>query len=129
MNDRIQNSSDTALETTIGNLLRYGVLISAVIVLIGGILLLIKNGMLTPHYDEFRLVPLSLRGIGGIMAQAFLLQPQGLIQFGLLLLIATPIARVLFSVFAFFRQRDYLYTAITLLVFLILMFSLFVKHI
>nr|MBN2278700.1 DUF1634 domain-containing protein [candidate division Zixibacteria bacterium] len=49
----------------------------------------------------------------------------GIIQLGLLFLIATPIARVFFSVFAFFRKRDYLYTLITLIVLIILLFSLF----
>ena len=34
-------------------------------------------------------------------------------QLGLLLLIATPIARVVFSIFGFMRQRDWLYVGVT----------------
>jgi uncharacterized membrane protein len=47
------------------------------------------------------------------------------IQLGLLLLIATSIARVGFSVFAFAIERDRLYAAITLVVLAVLFASLF----
>ena len=44
---------------------------------------------------------------------------------GLLLLIATPIARVALSLIAFARQRDRMYVCITTLVLGLLLFSLF----
>jgi len=47
-----------------------------------------------------------------------------LIQLGLLLLIATPVARVAFSVVAFAMQRDRLYVAVALIVLAVLMYSL-----
>jgi uncharacterized membrane protein len=46
------------------------------------------------------------------------------IQFGLLLLIATPVARVVFSAIAFAVERDKLYVAFTLTVLAILTYSL-----
>jgi uncharacterized membrane protein len=49
---------------------------------------------------------------------------RAIIQFGLLLLIATPIARVIFSAVAFAFERDYLYVAFTLAVLAILTYSL-----
>ena len=52
------------------------------------------------------------------------LQPRSLIQFGLLLLIATPIARVAFSVIAFAVERDRLYVAFTIVVLMVLVWSL-----
>jgi uncharacterized membrane protein len=39
-------------------------------------------------------------------------------------LIATPIARVMFSVYAFARQRDWLYVCFTLVVLALLVYSL-----
>jgi uncharacterized membrane protein len=45
-------------------------------------------------------------------------------QLGLLLLIATPVARVAFSVFAFALQRDRLYVVVTLAVLGVLAFSM-----
>jgi uncharacterized membrane protein len=50
---------------------------------------------------------------------------RGWIQLGLLLLIATPVARVAFSVYAFARQRDFLYVGVTLIVLTVLLFGLF----
>lgn len=49
---------------------------------------------------------------------------RALIQLGLLLLIATPVSRVAFSVFAFERQRDWTYVGITLAVLAVLVYSL-----
>ena len=59
-----------------------------------------------------------------IVQQATALSPLGLIQFGLLLLIATPVARVLFSVLGFALERDWLYVVVTLLVLALLIYTL-----
>jgi uncharacterized membrane protein len=121
--------SDERIEQVIGNLLRLGVLISALVVLIGGVFYLydeggnpappeaLKNG--TP--GQFRRVLDAARDVRE-------LPRKGLIEFGLLLLIATPIARVVFSVVAFAAQRDHVYVFITLLVLGILLVSLFSGH-
>jgi uncharacterized membrane protein len=47
-----------------------------------------------------------------------------LIQLGLLVLIAVPIARVAVSILAFALQRDWLYVGVTVVVLIILLFSL-----
>jgi uncharacterized membrane protein len=119
------NSPDEKLDLTIGRLLRYGVFLSVVIVLAGTVVYFIKHGSEIPNYASFTMAPAALRRPVGIIDQAFHLTGSGIIQLGLLALIATPIARVFFSVFAFFRQRDYRYTIITLIVLLILLFSFF----
>ncbi len=49
---------------------------------------------------------------------------RGIIQLGLLLLVATPVARVIFSVAAFALQQDWIYVVITLIVLAVLGFSL-----
>jgi uncharacterized membrane protein len=43
---------------------------------------------------------------------------------GILILIATPVARVAFSVFAFAEERDRMYVIVTLIVLALLLFSL-----
>lgn len=117
--------SDDRLNQVIGRLLRYGVFISAGVVLIGALVYLIKHGSEVPNYAKFQMAPAPLRHPLGIFDQAFHFTASGIIQLGLLFLIATPVARVLLSVFAFFRQRDYLYVVITLVVLIILIFSPF----
>lgn len=51
-------------------------------------------------------------------------RPRAGIQFGLLLLIATPVARVVFSIFAFAAQRDWIYVGVSMIVLSILAYSL-----
>jgi uncharacterized membrane protein len=65
-----------------------------------------------------------LRTLRGIVRAALGLHPRGIIQLGLVLLIATPVARVAFSVFAFAVERDRMYVVFTLMVLGILILSL-----
>ncbi len=116
--------TDEQAEQIIGNLLRIGVLLAAAIVLVGGVLYLIHYGAGTPALHAFRGEPSDLRTIPGIMKDALAFRRRGLIQLGLLLLIATPIARVAFSVLVFLRQRDRMYVVVTLVVLAVLIFSL-----
>ena len=117
--------SNHKMEIVIGNLLRAGVITSGAVVFLGGILYLYHNGLQTPDYRVFRPAPAELSSVREIGKLAFSGQDRGIIQLGILILIATPIARVIFSLFAFLRQRDIMYVIITLIVFSILVFSLF----
>jgi uncharacterized membrane protein len=123
--------TDQGVDQVIGNLLRIGVIASALVVLAGGALYLVRHepADCLKHYEppEKRPPGLSreLCRPRGIVQAARTLSGRGLIQLGLLLLIATPVARVAFSVFAFARQRDYPYVAITLIVLAVLLYSLF----
>ncbi len=113
-----------AVEILIGRLLRVGVLTSAAFVLVGAVVYLAGNGAGRPHYGVFRGEPGALRSVSGIVADAFALNGRGIIQLGLLLLVATPIARVALSVAAFAAERDRFYVVVTLLVLGLLLFSL-----
>ncbi len=116
--------SDERVEGIIGNLLRIGVITSAVVVILGGILYLMRDGR-QPAPDLHQFEPEELRSPILILREAVSLRPLGLIMLGLLLLIATPVARVIFSDVAFARQRDFLYVLFTLLVLSVLLYSLF----
>ncbi|HKA56034.1 MAG TPA: DUF1634 domain-containing protein [Candidatus Binatia bacterium] len=116
--------TDEQVETIVGALLRGGVLLAAAVVLIGAGVYLRKYGGTTPDYRMFRGEPEDLRSISGIISAALALRGRGLIQLGLLLLIATPVARVVFSAVAFACQRDYTYVTITLIVLALLLYSL-----
>ena len=115
--------SDDQVETMMGNLLRAGVVLAATVVLAGGLVYLFRHGMAMPSYHVFRGEPADLRGIRGILGDAFSLSGRGIIQLGLLL-IATPVARVAFSVYAFARQGDRTYVVVTLIVLAVLLYSL-----
>jgi uncharacterized membrane protein len=119
--------TDEQVEQVIGNLLRAGVLTAAAVVLGGAIVYLSRHGTepASEKYRVFQGEPADLRNPFGVVADALGLKGRGIIQLGILLLIATPVARVLFSVFAFARERDFIYVVVTLLVLAILLYSLF----
>jgi uncharacterized membrane protein len=116
--------TDEKFESIVGNLLRLGVMLAAGAVFVGGSLYLLRHGAGTPAYYVFRGEPVELRTILGIFEGALAFRGRAIIQLGLLILIATPVARVAFSIYGFFRQRDLTYVAITAIVFVLLLFSL-----
>ncbi len=115
---------DQHVEEIIGNLLRWGVLLAAMVVLAGAAVYLARNAFVHPDYRIFRGEPSDLRHVRGILRDTRALQGRGIIQLGLLLLIATPVARVAFSIVAFALQRDRMYVAVTLVVLATLLYSL-----
>jgi uncharacterized membrane protein len=117
--------NDRNLEQIIGNLLRIGVLTAAAVVLLGGIFYLKEHGGGHPDYHSFHGESLELRSVSAILKDFGSLKSPAIIQFGLLLLVLTPIARVVFSAVGFILERDHLYLALTLVVLLVLLYSLF----
>ncbi len=120
-----RGSSDEKLEITVGRLLQFGVSLAALVVFVGAIVFLCRHGSEPAGYHVFRGEPADLRTIWGITSDALDFRGQGLIQAGLLLLIATPVARVVVTLIAFLRQRDMTYVVVTLLVLGVLLYSLF----
>jgi uncharacterized membrane protein len=120
--------SERRLDEIVGLLLRTGVLIAAFFVLTGGVLYLMRQNGPIPNYHVFHGEPEELRSVSGVVHAALALRGEGLIQFGLLILIATPIARVAFSLFAFLYQKDWVYVAVTLVVLGLLLYSLLGSH-
>jgi uncharacterized membrane protein len=116
--------SDDRVQWVIGTLLRWGVILAAAMVLAGGAMYFGSCGSTIPDYKVFRGEPPELRVVSGIVREAVSLNPLGVIQFGLLLLIATPLARVAFSVAAFALQRDRTYVVVTLFVLAVVLLGL-----
>ena len=112
------------MEALMGGLLRSGVLLSAAVVVIGALVYLKVQGHVQAHYNVFRGEPAALRSVSGIVKDTISWDGAAIIQLGLLFLIATPVARVVFSVFAFGVQRDWLYVFVSAVVLVILAFSL-----
>ena len=116
---------DFAIDQSIGLLLRWGMILAAAVIFAGGVVYLVRQGSVHPDYRTFQTLPLSLRSPFQIVRGAFHGQSLPLIQSGILLLVATPIARVLFSVIAFAVRRDVLYVLISAIVLAVLLYSLF----
>ncbi len=116
----LRPQAQSGITTSIGWILQIGVSLSAVIILLGIILLPTRSGGLSP--ERMLAFPDTL---GQVVAGLFVLRPQAIITLGLLLLIATPIVRVAASIVAFAFERDRRYVIITSIVLIILLLSLF----
>jgi uncharacterized membrane protein len=115
---------DRRIEIILGNLLRIGVLISGAVVLWGASIYLFRHAHEPADYRVFRGEPSEFRTIPGVIQSVINGRGRGLIQLGLLLLIATPIGRVAFSVAGFAIERDRMYVVFTLIVLAVLLYSL-----
>lgn len=116
--------SDQRMETAMGQMLRAGVMLAAAVVLAGGVLYLWQAHGPRPDYRVFHGVDAPLKSLAGIWHGAIAGNSHSMIQFGLLLLIATPIARVLFAIGGFAAEKDTLYVGVSLFVFAVLMYSI-----
>jgi uncharacterized membrane protein len=114
---------DTDMQAVIGWVLRAGVFISMLIVFFGGVLYLYRHGHTIANYHEFKGIPVFVHSFGGIVNGIINFRGRAIIQAGIILLIATPVIRVLFSAVGFILEKDYLYTAITFIVLLIIIIS------
>lgn len=119
---------DTDMQAVIGWILRAGVLVSMSVIFIGGVIYLYRHGQTHVDYSKFVGVPDFVSNPGGIIHGVFTLRGRAIIQAGIILLIATPVIRVLFSAIGFIMEKDYLYTAITVLVLLIILTSMISGH-
>ncbi len=116
--------NDKQVEILIGQVLRAGVLLSCFVTVIGLGLFLLHHATATPNYHVFHSVSAPLRSVVGLIPNAFHGDPMAIIQLGVLLLIATPVARVAFLVGAFAMERDRMYVFVSGLVLVILLGSI-----
>ena len=114
---------DQDLERIIGQLLRFGVLLSSLVVLAGGIVYLIRHGHEQPAFGSFKGEPDKMKDPAPMWKAILRGEGRPLIALGLLLLILTPIARIVFSVAGYLLEKDYLYVVITLFVLTVILWN------
>jgi uncharacterized membrane protein len=117
--------TDQRIENWVGIMLRTGFLLSAAIVLFGGVLYLVHAHGPRPDYSHFTAEPAHLIALSGILHGVAALDPESIIMLGLLVLVATPVARVGMCIVGFLFERDHLYTTVSTIVLVILLYSLF----
>jgi uncharacterized membrane protein len=115
---------DEDLERIMGNLLRCGVLTSLCVVVLGAVFYLFQHGSETPSYKQFLGEPRRFSEVKQVWQTALEGRGRSIIQLGLFILIATPIARIVFSIIGYILEKDYLYIAITLIVLSVILCSL-----
>lgn len=113
------------LAREVGGILRLGVIISGVTILLGLVPYLVRDGGRRADYHLFRGEPEAFRTAAGAVAWAAGAHPRGIMQLGVLFLLATPVARVVLCLAEFARERDRLYAGVTLVVLAALAWGLF----
>ena len=128
-----QPTHDPSIASAIGQLLRLGVLLSASALMGGGIVYLWRHGAervdeQTPNVYRFEEQldrrPAEYRRPADVARAAWQGRARALIQVGVMLLIATPLLRVLYTALAFARRRDWVYVVLPLVVFAVLILGL-----
>lgn len=108
-----------------GRLLQIGVLVSSLVMMVGGILYVKAHESARPNYRVFSSEPQALRHFGGVMHGIAAGDPAAIVQLAVLLLIATPVARVVFALIAFAIERDKLYIFVSSVVLAVLLYGFF----
>ena len=116
--------TDITIEHMVAALLRAGVIVSGSVVAAGGIYFLVRHGGEATDYHVFKVQNADVRLVTAIVHGELGGKASSLIQTGILLLIATPIARVAVSLVGFALERDRKYVVITLIVLTVLLYSL-----
>jgi uncharacterized membrane protein len=120
----------TDFKSAIGLVLRYGVIASFIVVALGSALLFLEGQ--TGYYPMGSAEQLFdsqnrfLIGLGPLIQGVASARPYAIIDLGLVVLVATPVARVVISVFLFMAEKRYAFVAITATVLAILLLSMFV---
>lgn len=122
------NFKDKDMQAVIGWVLRLGVIVSMLVVVVGGVIYLYRHGGETVNYRQFSGVPAFVHSFHGIIGGILSGRGRAIIQAGIILLIATPVMRIVFSAIGFILEKDYLYTGITLLVLCIIIAGMLSGH-
>jgi uncharacterized membrane protein len=126
MSEQIKHyTSDKDVQLILGTLLRVGVIISTSVVLLGGIIFLSNHTHQLVSFENFKPEETKFSSVAEILSGLKTFDGLAIIQFGVLLLIFTPIARVVFSIFSFLMEKDYMYVVIGVIVLCVIITSLY----
>lgn len=112
-----RQQSDLKGERAIAFVLRYGALISALVMATGIVLAVFGGTPVQPAADHFIRPKALFSGL-------FHLEPIAVTEFGVLLLLFTPIVRIVVAVVGFAMERDLKYVLISLGVLAVVLLSI-----
>ncbi|MGI4751105.1 MAG: DUF1634 domain-containing protein [Janthinobacterium lividum] len=116
MSSEKKDFKDADVQLLIGTVLRWGVVLAMSVVFCGGLIYVYRHGYETASYHVFKGEPDFLKSIKGIFNGVLAMKGRAIIQTGIILLIATPIVRIILSIISFLLEKDYLYVIITVIV-------------
>jgi len=119
--------NETGLDYILNLVLRLGLTLAVIIVLCGGILFLWQNSGVNVDYHLFNGEPATLKSLWNILDNAIEMsiadRTLSLIQLGIIVLIATPVMRVVSCLIVFMLERDFVYIFISGFVLIVLLYA------
>ena len=119
----VDESNHVMLKKISSRVLLIGIYSSTFFCCLGAILFLYKEGFNKTNWSQFDTSLTPFRSLKEAFGLIKTFDPIGIIELGLIILVLTPLLRVFFSIFIYYKQKDRLYTMISSLVFLILMIT------
>lgn len=113
----VDNTPEPALNKYVGAVLITGVVLSFIILVWGSVLYLAHPG-----------APEAARTLSGILLGTLHLNPSATINLGLLVLLLTPVSRIIAALIAFLFEKSYKFVAISIVVLVILTISTVVGY-
>lgn len=123
-----KNFTDLDLNRSVGNLLRLGVILSVATSLIGFIKLFTEGFEMPKKYTNLVVGTSSEKVWGQFWDSLSKGEGMGIIQLGILLLIFTPLMRIVFALIGYLKEKDYVYVVISSIVLAIMTVSFFAGY-
>ncbi|WP_299181769.1 DUF1634 domain-containing protein, partial [uncultured Chryseobacterium sp.] len=115
--------TDVDLNRSVGNLLRLGVILSVTTSLIGFIKLFLEGFKMPKDYSFLNMGTSSEKVWGQFWNSLCKGEGMAIIQLGILLLIFTPLMRIIFALIGYLKEKDYTYVIISSIVLVIMIIS------
>lgn len=123
-----KNFTDLDLNRSVGNLLRLGVILSVIISLIGFIKLFLEGFTMPKKYTSLDTGSSSEKVWGSFWTSLCKGEGMAIIQLGILILIFTPLMRIVFALIGYLKEKDYVYVVISSIVLVIMGISFFTGY-
>ncbi|WP_267401561.1 MULTISPECIES: DUF1634 domain-containing protein [unclassified Chryseobacterium] len=120
--------TDVDLNRSVGNLLRLGVILSVVTSLIGFVKLFMEGFKMPKKYSSLAIGNSSDKVWGHFWNSLCKGEGSAIIQLGILLLIFTPLMRIIFALIGYLKEKDYVYVVISSIVLAIMAISFFTGY-
>ena len=123
-----KNFTDVDLNRSVGNLLRLGVILSVITSLIGFVKLFLEGFKMPKKYKFLEMGTSSEKVWSHFWNSLMKGEGMAIIQLGILLLIFTPLVRIIFALIGYLKEEDYLYVFISSIVLVIMAISFFTGY-
>ena len=123
-----KNFTDVDLNRSVGNLLRLGVILSVVTSLIGFVKLFMEGFEMPKKYRLLNMGTSSEKVWGHFWETLCKGEGMAIIQLGILMLIFTPLMRIIFALIGYLKEKDYVYVVISSIVLAIMAVSFFTGY-